>query len=150
MTETTGDKENLSGKVKQKMLKKLFESIESPDGIKSKLLSKQKAKDLQKEAQSGKWNDANWNEYKTKDLAIGIGKQAGIAAMQGAAIGAGMDVAAKLWKDEEIKGKEVVETAFKTGADFRVSSSCRGAQNSGVEKDNASFQKEHQPQPSPT
>ena len=52
--------------------------IESPDGVKSKPLSKQEAKTLQEEAQSGNWNDLNWNEYKTKDLAIGIGKQAGL------------------------------------------------------------------------
>ena len=39
----------------------------------------EQAKELQDEAQSGKWNDLNWNEYKTKDLAIGIGKQAGQA-----------------------------------------------------------------------
>ena len=31
-----------------------------------------------------KKNDLNWNEYAAKDLAIGIGKQAGYAALQGA------------------------------------------------------------------
>lgn len=52
---------------------------------------------MRDEAQSGKWNELNWNEYKTKDLAIGIGKQAGYTALQGAAIGVGFDVAQKLY-----------------------------------------------------
>ena len=71
--------------------------IESPDGITSKPLTKSRAEQMRDEAQSGNWNDLNWNEYSTKDLAIGIGKQAGYAALQGAAIGVGFDVAQKLF-----------------------------------------------------
>lgn len=110
------------------------ECIESPDGIKSQSLSKQKAKDLQQEAQSGNWNDLNWNEYKTKDLAIGIGKQAGYAALQGAAIGAGLELASKVWNGEEIKGEEVVEKAITSGADFGIKAATAGALKVGVEK----------------
>lgn len=110
------------------------ECIESPDGIKSKPLSKQSAKDLQQEAQSGNWNELNWNEYKTKDLAIGIGKQAGYAALQGAAIGAGLELATKVWNGEEIKGEEVVEKAITSGADFGIKAATAGALKVGVEK----------------
>lgn len=108
--------------------------IEAPDGTTSNALSKEQAKRLRDEAQSGKWNELNWNEYRTKDLAIGIGKQAGYAALQGAAIGVGFDVAAKLWNGEEIKGEEVVETALKSGADFGIKAAAAGALKAGVEK----------------
>lgn len=118
----------------QKISKDAVDHIEAPDGVKSKPLSKPDAKKLQEEAQSGKWNDLNWNEYKTKDLAIGIGKQAGYAALQGAAIGAGMDIVQKLYNGEEINGEKVVEVALKSGADFGVKAAAAGALKVGVEK----------------
>lgn len=102
--------------------------------IKSKPLEKLEAKELQNEAQSGKWSDLNWNEYKTKDLAIGIGKQAGYAAIQGAAIGVGIDIATKVWNGEEIKAEEVVGQALVSGADFGVKAATAGALKVGVEK----------------
>ncbi|MCC5911429.1 MAG: hypothetical protein JJT76_13420 [Clostridiaceae bacterium] len=108
--------------------------IEAPDGTKSKPLSKPSAKDLQKEAQSGKWNELNWNEYKAKDLAMGIGKQAGEAALMGAAIGVGFNVAQKVWEGESIDGEEVVETALVSGADFGVKAAAAGAVKVGAEK----------------
>lgn len=108
--------------------------LEAPDGTTSNPLTKSSAEQMRDEAQSGKWNDLNWNEYKTKDLALGIGKQAGYAALQGAAIGVGFDVAQKLWNGEEIKGEEVVETALVSGADFGVKAATAGAMKVGVEK----------------
>lgn len=108
--------------------------IEAPDGTTSNPLSKQTAEQLRDEAQSGNWNDLNWNQYKTKDLAIGIGKQAGYAAIQGAAIGVGFNIAQKLWNCEEIKGVEIVETALKSGADFGIKAAASGALKVGVEK----------------
>lgn len=115
--------------------KKSTTVIEAPDGTTSNPLSKSTAEQMRDEAQSGKWNELNWNEYKTKDLAIGIGKQAGYAALQGAAIGVGFDVAQKLWSGEEIKGEEVVETALVSGADFGVKAAAAGAIKVGVEKE---------------
>lgn len=109
--------------------------LEAPDGTTSNPLSKSKAEQLRDEAQSGQWNELNWNEYKTKDLALGIGKQAGYAALQGAAIGVGFDVAQKLWNGEEIKGEEVVEAAIVSGADFGVKAAVGGALKVGVEKE---------------
>lgn len=108
--------------------------IEAPDGTTSKPLSKNQAKQLRDEAQSGRWNELNWNEYAIKDLAVGIGKQAGYAALQGAAIGVGFDVAAKLWNGEEINGRELLGTALKSGADFGVKAAVTGALKVGVEK----------------
>ena len=93
-----------------------------------------KAKELQKQAQSGKWNDLNWNEYKARDLAMGVGKQAGQAALLGVAIGATTNVVKKVWDGEKIDGGEVVEDALKTGADFGIKAAAAGALKVGVEK----------------
>ncbi len=118
----------------QDIAKKVTTVIEAPDGTTSKPLSKEQAKKLQNEAQSGKWNDLNWNEYRAKDLAIGIGKQAGQAALMGAAVGVGFDVAQKVWNGEEIDGEELVETAIVSGADFGVKAAAAGALKVGAEK----------------
>lgn len=118
----------------QDIAKKVTTVIEAPDGTSSTPLSKERAKELQEEAQSGKWNDLNWNEYKAKDLAIGISKQAGQAALMGAAVGVGFDVAQKVWNGEEIKGEELVETAVVSGADFGVKAAAAGALKVGAEK----------------
>lgn len=109
--------------------------IEAPDGTCSNPLTKSKAEQMRDEAQSGKWDDLNWNEYKTKDLAIGIGKQAGHVALQGAAIGVGMEIASKLWNDEEIDSKEVIDQAIKTGADMGVKAAASGALKVASEKE---------------
>lgn len=115
--------------------KKSTTVLEAPDGTKSNPLTKSKAEQMRDEAQSGNWNDLNWNEYATKDLAIGIGKQAGYAALQGAAIGVGFDVAQKLWNGEDIETEEVVETAIVSGTDFGVKAAAAGALKVGVEKE---------------
>ncbi|MCD8010608.1 MAG: hypothetical protein LUF34_07470 [Lachnospiraceae bacterium] len=114
---------------------KLRNVIEAPDGTTSKPLSKERAKELQEEAQSGAWNDLNWNEYKTKDLAVGVAKQAAQAALMGAAVGVGFDVAQKVWNGEEIQGEELVETAIASGTDFGVKAAAAGALKVGVEKE---------------
>ncbi len=118
-----------------KISKQCSTVIEAPDGTKSNPLSKERAEQMRDEAQSGNWNDLNWNEYQAKDLALGIGKQAGYAVLQGAAIGVGFDIAKKVWNGEEIKGEEVVETALTSGADFGVKAAAAGAIKVGVEKE---------------
>lgn len=115
--------------------KKSTTVLEAPDGTTSNPLTKSRAEQMRDEAQSGNWNDLNWNEYAAKDLAIGIGKQAGYAALQGAAIGVGFDVAQKLWNGESIDADEVVETAIVNGADFGVKAAAAGALKVGVEKE---------------
>ncbi len=119
----------------QGITKKVITFLEAPDGTTSTPLSKERAKELQTEAQSGKWNDLNWNEYKTKDLAIGIGKQSAQAALLGAAVGIGFDVAQKVWKGEKIKGEDLVESAITSGTDFGVKAAITGALKVGSEKE---------------
>lgn len=103
--------------------------------ITSKPLSKDEAKAQQEKAQRGDFLNTDWNEYSTKDIAIGIGKQAGQACLQGAVIGAGMNIASKVWNGEPIDGEEVIESAVTSGADFGVKVAAAGALKTAVEKD---------------
>ena len=114
--------------------KKSTDVLEAPDGTTSNPLTKSQAEKMKDEAQSGKWNDLNWNEYAMKDLAIGISKQAGYAALQGAAIGAGFELAQKLWNKEDIDAEEIVGNALKTGADVGLKAAVAGALKVAAEK----------------
>lgn len=102
--------------------------------VKSKPLTKEQAKELQEQAQKGNFMDADWNDYVAKDIALGIGKQTGYASLQGAAVGAGMAIATKVWNGEPIDGEEVVETAIISGADFGVKTATAGAMKAASEK----------------
>jgi hypothetical protein len=113
---------------------KATDRIAAPDGTTSNPLAKSGAERMRDEARSGKWNDLNWNEYKTKDIAAGMGKQVGQSVIMGAAVGAGFSVAQKLWEGEEIDGAEIVETAVKSGADFGVKAAAAAALKAGAEK----------------
>lgn len=115
--------------------KKSTDVLVAPDGTTSNPLTKDRAEQMRNEAQSGNWNELNWNEYAMKDLAKGVGKQAGVAALQGMAIGAGMDIAQKLWNGEEIEAKEVIADSLKTGADFGVKAAAAGALKVAAEKE---------------
>lgn len=108
--------------------------IKAPDGTTSNPLTKKEAKELQQKAQSGNWEDLNWNDYKTKDLAMGIGRQAGHAAVFGAAVSTGAHFIQKLWRGEKIKGEEVVEKALESGTDAGLKTALAGSLKVGVEK----------------
>lgn len=114
--------------------KKCNSIIEAPDGTTSNPLTKDKAKEMQEEAQSGNWNELNWSEYKTSDLAAGIAKKAGQSALLGAAVGTGIYMAEKTWNGEEIDSEEVVETALSSGADFGIKAAAGGALKVCAEK----------------
>ena len=116
------------------MARKVTDHMEAPDGTCSDPLTKERAVQMQEEAQSGKWNDKNWNDYKTKDIARGIGKQTAQAALLGAAIGAATEVADKYFKGEKIEGKEVAKKAIAGGADFGIKAAITGAIKTGAEK----------------
>lgn len=108
--------------------------IEAPDGTCSNPLTKSKAEQMRDEAQNGSWNELNWNEYATKDLATGIAKQAGSAALCSAAISVGFDIAQKVWNDEKIEVEDLVETALVSGADSGIKAAATGALTVGVKK----------------
>lgn len=114
--------------------RKCTDHIEAPDGTCSNKLTKGEAQRLKEDAQSGNWKDYDWNNYKAADLAKGIGRQAGQAALMGAAIGAGTEIVGKLIKGEEIEVKEVAKKAIVSGADFGVKAAAAGAIKVGAEK----------------
>lgn len=103
--------------------------------ISSHPLSKGYAKKLQKKAQKGNDLNLNWNDYVAKDIALGIGKQAGVACLQGATLSAGMKMATKICQGESIKREEVIGVAISSGADFGVKTALAGALKVAVEKD---------------
>ena len=102
--------------------------------VKSKPLTKEQAKKLQEQAQNDNFMDADWNDYVAKEIALGIGKQAGYACLQGAAVGAGMTIATKIWNGESINGEEMIETAIMSGADFGLKTATAGALKVASEK----------------
>lgn len=102
--------------------------------ITSKPLTKAQAKALQEQAQKGNFQGVDWNGYDPKEIALGIGKQVGYAGLQGAAVGAGMTLATKVWKGEPINGEKVVEAAIVSGADFGVKTATAGALKLASEK----------------
>lgn len=120
-------------------VKKAFpdKSVSSTIGegkIESKPLLKEEAKEMQKKAQKGNFLDADWNDLVAKDIAMGIGRQAGYACLQGAAIGVGISIASKVWNGEKIDSKEVIETAIVSGADFGIKTATAGALKLASEK----------------
>lgn len=114
--------------------KKNVTSVISHGNTSSKSLTKADAKELQKQAQNRNFMEMNWNEYKAKDLALGIGKQVGGACLQGAAIGAGMLIAKKVWDGEPVDGEEVIDTAISSGTDFGVKAATAAALKTASEK----------------
>lgn len=106
---------------------KATDVLRAPDGTTSTPLSKERAKQLQEEAQSGNWQELNWNEYRLKDLSMGIGKQAAQTALLAAAIGVGFSIAQSLWLDEKIRVSQVVKDGLTAGADAGLMAAVAGA-----------------------
>ena len=101
---------------------------------KGKPLTKEQAKEMRDKVQKGDFMELDWNDYSIKDVAKGVAKQAGLAAVQGAAISTGIMLASNFIQGKKIKGEEVVETAIKTGADIGVKTATAGALKVAVEK----------------
>lgn len=103
--------------------------------ITSTELTKEQAKDLQLKAQKdGTVPTTDWNTFKNKDLALQIGKNAGLAGLQAAAITTGFSLAAQVINGEGIDTEETVELALKTGVDAGVKSATAGALKVAAEK----------------
>ncbi len=104
-------------------------------GVEGKSFTKEEMKALQETAQSeGATPEFNWSHYQTKDLALSIGKNAGAMALQSAAVTTGFNIAAKIFKGEEIDGEELIEDAIKTGADASIKTVTAGALGVAVKK----------------
>ena len=116
------------------IVRKHSTTLEAPDGTQSEPLSRLRARQLQEEAQSGKWNDKNWNDYKTADVLRGVAKNAAKAGAMGCAVGAGFELARQCFGNEEFDGEKVVQEGLKTGADFGVKSAVAGGLKVASEK----------------
>lgn len=74
-----------------------------------------------------KWDEKSWNEYKLKDLAMGVGKQAANNAVMKAAMTAGTEIIDKIISGEDIDVSEVVEKAVSTGTDTGMKAAVAGS-----------------------
>lgn len=103
--------------------------------IASDPLTKEEVKRMQMEAQeTGVIPRTDWNVYNTKELAINLGKQAGVAGMQAALVATGIGLAGKMLNGEEVDGGEMVQAALQTGADAGVKAAAGGALTVASEK----------------
>lgn len=103
--------------------------------VTSNPLTKDQAKDLQLNTQSeGSVPTTDWNTFKTKDLAIQIGRNAGMVGLQAAAITAGFSLVEQAVRGEGIDIEETVELALRTGLDAGIKAAITGAVKVGVEK----------------
>lgn len=103
--------------------------------VTSNKLTKEQAKELQLKAQKdGQSIKTDWNTFKTKDLALQIGKNAGLMGLQSAAITTGFSLAAQAIKGDGIDVDSTVELALKTGADAGVKTAAAGALQVACEK----------------
>ena len=104
-------------------------------GTKGKSFTKEEMKALQEKAQrEGAAPEMDYSHYQTKDLAMSIGKNAGTMALQAAAVTTGLNVAAKIFKGEEIDADELVEVAIKTGADTSIKTVTAGTLQVAIRK----------------
>lgn len=95
---------------------------------KSGTLTKEQAKQLQLDTQEKcVLPREDWNTFNTKELALNIGKNAGMVGLQAAAITTGFDLISKKIQGEEIDGDETIELALKTGADSGIKAATAGA-----------------------
>ena len=104
-------------------------------GAKGKSFTKEDMKALQENAQSQNTSPAHdWSHYQTKDLALNIGKNAGVMGILSAAVTTGFHVVSKVFKGEKIDKDELVENAIKTGVDTSVKTVAAGTLTVAVKK----------------
>lgn len=104
-------------------------------GAKGKKYTKAEMKELQNLAQKdGIMPTMDYSHYKTKDLAISIGKNVGVMALQSAAITTGLDIATRIFNGKEVDSDQMIEIALKTGADTSIKVISAGALQVAIRK----------------
>lgn len=102
--------------------------------------TKEDVKKLQTAAQEdGIMPTMDYNHYKTKDLAMSIGKNAGVMALQSAAVTTGLNIASKIFNGEKVDPDEMVEIAIKTGSDTSIKVVTAGTLQVAIRKGIISF-----------
>lgn len=105
------------------------------DGVKGKIFTKEDVKNLQQQAQQdGLMPSMDYNHYNTKELAMSVGKNAGVMALQSMAIVTGYNVVSKLFKGEPVDKDEMVEIAIKTGVDTGIKTVTAGTLQVAIRK----------------
>ena len=90
---------------------------------------------FQREAQEhGIVPEHDWNVYNTKELALNLGRNAGLAGIHVAILTTGFDVVSKAVQGETIDADETVELALRSGADAGIKAAAAGALKAGAEK----------------
>ncbi|MEQ8156538.1 MAG: hypothetical protein ABRQ25_16935 [Clostridiaceae bacterium] len=90
-------------------------------GYKGKKFTEKDMKALQKLVQKDSiMPRVGYNHNETKELAMSIGKNAGVMALQIAAATIGLNIAEKVVKGEKVDSEEMVEIALETGADTGI------------------------------
>lgn len=96
--------------------------------VKSDPISKDQLKQLQADIQQNNIiPETDWNNFQTREMALNIGKQAGIAGIQAAFLGIGIHLAEKAFKNEKIEIDEVIRTGLVTGSDAFIKAAVAGA-----------------------
>lgn len=109
-------------------------------GVEGKSFTKEEMKELQKQAQSeGIAPEFDYSHYNTKQLAMNIGKNAGVMALQSATVTTGLNIAAKIFQGEPVDKDELVEIAIKTGADTSIKTVTAGTLQVAIRKGIISF-----------
>lgn len=104
-------------------------------GAEGKKFTKENVKEFQNLAQKdGIMPSMDYNHYQTKDLVISISKNAGVMALQTAAVTTGVNIAAKIMKGENVDPEEMVEIALKTGVDTSIKVITAGALQVAIRK----------------
>ena len=78
--------------------------------------------------------ELDYSHYQTRDLAISIGKNSGIMGLQTAAVITGLNIAASVFKGEQIEGDALIESAIKTGADTSIKTVVAGTMEVAIRR----------------
>lgn len=104
-------------------------------GAKGKSFTKENMKKLQMSAQDdGIMPSMDYSHYQTKDLAMSIGKHAGLMGLQSAAITTGLNITQKIFNGEEVDADEMVQIAIKTGTDTSIKTITAGTLQVAIRK----------------
>lgn len=97
------------------------------NGVSGKAFTKAEMKELQQKAQEeGTAPTLDDYYYSTKEYALHVGKNAGVTALQMAAVTTGIDMVSKICQGEEIKPDELAEKALSSGADAGIKAVASG------------------------
>ena len=105
------------------------------DGVKGKSFTKSDVKQFQESVQQdGIMPSMDYNHYQTKELAMSVGKNAGVMALQSMAVVSGYHVVSKMFKGEPVDADEMVQIALKTGADTGLKTITAGTLQVAIRK----------------